>query len=423
MDSLKLKVNGKRLWEREMYVGEIGADPRGGISRFAWTPEYRQACEVLMGWMREIGLTARMDTVGNIYGRLEGEEDLPPVLTGSHFDTVPCGGKFDGLAGIMTALEVLNTLKENGVKPRRPIEMIAFVNEEASQFLGGTFGSKAICGMLPDDYALKSMHRETGITMKQAMLEFGMGLEPDNFAGSRITEKDYHAFIELHIEQGKYLLQKGLPLAVIDTVAGIKQFYITIEGVAAHAGGMAMEDRHDAMAAAAAIATEVERLALTSGSQTRGTVGYIQAHPAEHNIIADQAIVPVDFREDKDDIWNDLYDNLMAFTKKECDKRGLTFSVKSTINNTPCHCDPRIINLIEDCATAMDIPHMHMISFPAHDSIQMGRLYPMGMIFLRSSNNGVSHCPEEHTTPEDLEAGANLLLQTVLRLANENIIK
>lgn len=416
-----MKVNKERLWDRLQYVGGIGADPRGGISRFAWTKEYREACEVLMAWMKEAGLHVRMDTVGNIYGRLEGSEKLPPVLTGSHFDTVPCGGKFDGLAGVMAALETLACLSENKINLRRPVEMIAFVNEEASQFLGGHFGSKAICGMLPDDYARVSVDRATGITMKQAMLDFGMGLDPDHFEGSRIHKGDYHAFIELHIEQGAYLLRENLPMAVITSVAGIKQFYITLNGVAAHAGGMAMQDRHDTLAAAANIASEVERLALTSGSASRGTVGYIEAHPAEHNIIADRTVVPVDFREADDFIWEKLYTDLIRFVEEQCQKRGLTYSLRSTINTPPVHCHPALINMIDQTAEELGVPHKKMVSYPAHDAMQLAKICPMGMIFLRSSNNGVSHCPDEYTTPEDMEMGTSVLLNTVMKLQERNM--
>lgn len=409
-------INKERLWSREQEVGEYGRDIRGGISRFAWTPEYREAACLLMKWMKEAGLKVKVDTVGNIYGRYEGTENLPPVLTGSHFDTVPMGGKFDGLAGVMTALEVLTTMHEDGYKPKRPIEMIAFINEEASQFLGGHFGSKAICGMLPHDFAETSVDRNTGKTMKEAMLEYDMGLEPDNFEGSLLHENDYFAFIEVHIEQGKYLLKKGLPLAVVDDIAGIHQFYITYHGESAHAGGMAMEDRHDAYAAAAETACEVERLALQSGSPTRGTVGYVKVEPNEHNIVANQVTFSVDFREVKDEIWKRLYNDVITFAEKQCQMRGLTYDVQVTISTAPCHCDTKLKELIEESARKNGIPYMHMVSYPAHDAMQMGRIYPMAMIFLRSSNGGVSHCPDEFTTKEDLAAGAQVLYDTVKKL-------
>jgi len=254
------------------------------------------------------------------------------------------------------------------------------------------------------------------------MLDFGMGLEPDNFAGCHIKKGDYYAFIELHVEQGAYLLHDDLPIAVVSAIAGIKQFYITLKGVTAHAGGMAMEDRHDTMAVAAAIACEVERLALSSGRPTRGTVGYIEAHPAEHNIIADQAIIPVDFREDDVEVWEKLYTDLMSFVEDQCQKRGLQFSVKSTINTPPAQCSPQLIDLVDSCATEAGIPHKRMVSYPAHDAMQMARLYPMGMIFLRSSNNGVAHSPDEYTTPEDMTAGTTALLKSIVKLAETDLL-
>lgn len=411
-----LNINKERLWNREQEVGEFGRDPRGGISRFAWTPEYKEAAQLLIKWMNEAGLQVRIDTVGNIYGRYEGQEALPPVLTGSHFDTVPMGGKFDGLAGVMAALEVLTTMKEQGFVPKRPIEMIAFINEEASQFLGGHFGSKAICGMLPLDFASTSIDRNTGKTMKQAMLEYGMGLDPDHFEASYIHKYDYFAFIELHIEQGKYLLKQDLPLAVVDDIAGIHQFYITYYGESAHAGGMSMEDRHDAYAAAAETACEIERLALDSGSPTRGTVGYLHVEPNEHNIVANKVTFSVDFREVDDQIWKQLYDNTISFVEQQCKKRGLEYKVSSTICTPPCHCDPALKKLIAESAEESGIPYMHMVSYPAHDAMQMGRLYPMAMIFLRSSNGGVSHCPDEYTTADDLAAGTEVLYKTIKKL-------
>lgn len=411
-----MKINTERLWAREQEIGEYGRDPRGGISRFAWSKEYREGALLLIKWMEEAGLAVRIDTVGNIYGRYEGREDMAPVLTGSHFDTVPMGGKFDGLAGIMTALEVLTTMHERGYHPKRPVEMIAFINEEASQFLGGHFGSKAICAMLPEDFAVTSVDRNTGKSMKEAMLEYDMGLEPENFQGSYIKPEDYFAFIECHIEQGAYLLKRNLPVAVVDDIAGIHQFYITYYGESAHAGGMAMEDRHDAFQAAAETACEVERLALESGSDTRGTVGYLDVKPNEHNIVANEVTLSVDFREVDDDIWNDLYHSVIQFAEKQCRKRGLTFKTVTTISTAPCHCHERVKKAIEESAVENKVPYMHMVSYPAHDAMQMGRLYPMGMIFLRSSNGGVSHCPGEFTTREDLAAGAEVLYDTICRL-------
>ncbi len=418
-----MKINLERLWQREMEIGELGRDPRGGISRFAWTPAYREAALLLIKWMKEAGLLVRIDTVGNIYGRYEGiDNNLSPILTGSHLDTVPMGGKFDGLAGVMAPLEVLASMHEQGFRPKRPIEMIAFINEEASQFLGGHFGSKAICGMLPENYAEVSIDRNTGISMKEAMLKYNMGLEPDNIPGSYIHKDDFFAFIELHIEQGRYLLEKELPMAVVDDIAGIHQFYITYYGESAHAGGMAMEDRHDAFAAAAETACKVEKLALESGSPTRGTVGFIQVEPNEHNIVANKVKFSVDFREVDDQIWKRLHEDVLRFAEEQCEKRGLTYESNMTISTAPCHCHPKIRKIIGESAKENQVPYMHMVSYPAHDAMQMGRLFPMGMIFLRSSNGGVSHCPDELTIKEDLGQGAIVLYDSLKKLSQLDTI-
>lgn len=418
-----IDINEERLWSRLNQVGAVGTDVRGGINRFAWEPSYKEAVKMMTGWIEKEDLSYRIDTVGNVYARLEGEDPgEQTVLSGSHFDTVPQGGYFDGLAGVMGALESLVAIKESGIPHKRPIEMVAFINEEASQFLGGTFGSKAMCGMLPHDYAYQLRHRRTNQLLSDAMKEYGFGLDPDNIEGSIINPKAYYAFIEMHIEQGRYLLDKDIPLSIVQAVAGIKQFYITINGQAAHAGGMAMKDRHDAMAAAAAIATEVERLAHTISDEARGTVGYIETQPGEHNIIAEKCIMPVDFREADLEKWKKMYDDLMLFTDRECKKRGLTWSVHYTCNLEPAPCREELRQLMDDTADKLNIVHNSMISFPAHDAMNISRIMPMGMIFLRSSNGGVSHCPEEFTTKEDMVKGTRLLANTLLQMASVDIL-
>ncbi len=413
-----MRINRERLWKKQHETGAIGAVKEGGISRFAWTPEYKRACENLMEQMREIGLEVRMDTVGNIFGRYEGSEKLPAILCGSHLDTVPNGGYFDGLTGIMTALEAVTVMMEEGFKPRRPIEIVAFINEEASQFLGGTFGSKAMCGELPPDYADTCRHRVTGEPLRKAMKEFGMGTDPDRLPDSRIDPKDYFCFIEVHIEQGRYLLDGDIPISVVSDIAGIKQFYIELHGVSCHAGGMAMKDRHDTLQAAAAIACEVERLALATGNDTRSTVGYIESEPGEHNIVANKSVIPVDYREADDRIWSQLYEDILEFVKKECEKRGLTWSVYSTCDLAPSHCNRSIMKVMDQAAEELGVRHNEMISFPCHDAVNMERILPVGMIFVRSSNEGLSHCPEEYTTKEDLGDSADVLLGTLKKLSN-----
>lgn len=412
-----MRINRERLWKRQNQIGQIGAVPEGGVSRFAWTKEYKQACQLLIQWMEEAGLKVHIDTVGNIYGRMDGTEDIPAILCGSHFDTVPRGGCFDGLTGIMTMLEVMQTMHEQNYHPRRPMELIAFINEEASQYLGGTFGSKAMCGMIPEDYPDTCLHRETKVPLRNAMIEFGMGTNPDRILDSKIDPQKYCCFIEVHIEQGKHLLDEGLPLSVVTDIAGIKQFYIELHGVSCHAGGMAMKDRHDTLAAAAAIACKVEQLAKSTGADTRGTVGYIESYPGEHNIIANRSIVPVDYREADDIKWQKFYDNLIEFVEGQCNDRGLTYSIRTTCDLKPAHCDKRIQDIMVRAMQKLNIPFDKMISFPCHDAVNLERIMPIGMIFVRSSNGGLSHCPEEFTTKSDLGDSADALAETLIEIS------
>lgn len=414
-----VSINSDRLWARLNEVGHIGSDPRGGISRFAWEPPYKEAVMLLIRWIKEAGLTARIDTVGNVFARLEGDDPhAPAVLSGSHFDTVPQGGCFDGLAGVMGALEALVAIKESGLPHKKPLEMVAFINEEASQFLGGTFGSKAICGMLPDDYAFHLRNRQTGQLLSDAMREFGMGLDPERLTESKIDPHAYCGFLEMHIEQGRYLLDADKPFSIVSYVAGIKQFYLHFHGTAAHAGGMAMSDRHDALAAAAAVISAVENLAKECSKDTRGTVGYISVLPCEHNIIPEDVTISVDFRETEDMKWEKLYTDLIEVTKQECAKRGLSWTVETTCDLRPAHCAPELIHILEEAAVGTGFEKDRMISFPAHDSMNMSRIMPMGMLFLRSSNGGLSHCPEEYTTRDDLVIGTQILTNALFIAAN-----
>lgn len=418
-----MNVNSERLWQRLNQIGSIGADPRGGISRFSWTPAYKEACVQLTALMERAGLRVRMDAVGNLYGRLEGTDPtLKPILTGSHFDTKPMGGRFDGNAGIMAALECLTAMHEAGYRPRRSIEMIAFINEEASEFLGGCFGSRAITGQVERAFLTTCRERTTGQTMYDAMKAFGLGCDPDRFESCILTEGQYHCFIELHIEQGRYLLDHEQSISILEGIAGIKQFYITINGVRAHAGGMSMQDRHDAMAAAGQVVCEIERLALNSGVATRGTCGYILSASNDVSVISDQATLAVDFRELDAVIFDRLYDDLMAFTKQACDKRGLTFSVRVDLNTPPAICNQALREIMLESARRHGIANETMVSYPAHDAHHLSRVCPIAMIFLRSSNGGVSHCPDEFTTQEDLTSGTMVLLDTLVKLAEEDVL-
>ncbi len=415
------KHNEFQLWEHLMSIANIGADPEGGISRFAWTKEYKQACLSLISLAKKYNIDTRLDTVGNLYFHMDGKnKNLPKILIGSHLDTVPHGGCFDGIAGVMAGLEALIFCKEKNIIPEQGIDVIAFVNEEGTQFLGGTFGSRAVCGNLEADYVDSCKDYYTGQTMRDAMVEFGMGLDPDNLAGSIIVSSDYLCFIELHIEQGRYLLDHDLPVAIVTDIAGIQQMYAKIHGESCHAGGMAMASRHDTLMAAASIASRIEEYALKSGGKdTRATVGYIKSMPGIHNVVPGETEIPIDFREDNDEIWTQFYEGIIHFFNEECNKRGLSYEIIKTLELKPAHCNKTLVHLMEDCADDLGIKYTKMVSYPCHDAVNMERIMPIGMIFLRSLNGGVSHCPQELTSAEDFTDGANILLNLVLKNIND----
>lgn len=418
-----MDINKKRLWERLHEIGGIGSVPEGGISRFSWTDEYKEAQILLTNYMKALGLKVSVDSVGNIFGLLEGSDpSLPPVLIGSHLDTVPSGGYFDGNAGVNAALEVLSTIREKELVLKRGVALVAFCNEEASQFLGGHFGSKAMAGRLPEDYLKKCVHKKTGQTLYDAMKEYGMGLDPDHLEASKLKTGQYYCFIELHPEQGRTLLENDCAMSILDGIAGIKQFYITFYGEKCHAGGMAMEKRHDALQGAVRVAMKVDEIAKAGGVASRGTVGYISVHPNEHNIVADEVTISVDFRELDEKIFEQMYVDLIDYVEKVCVDRKITYDVKFTINTKPAICDVRLTSLMEEIAKENGFSTYKMVSYPAHDAMQLVDLFPIAMIFLRSGNEGLAHHPDEFTSSDDMAEGTQVLYEAVVKLATEDIL-
>ncbi len=412
-----MKINAERLWERFHVLSDFGATkdhPELGITRYAFSTEYAKAAEMLRAYMEEIGMKTWIDAAGNIFGRLEGKkENAPCIMAGSHFDTVPSGGRYDGLAGVVAALEAVTCIKESGTEINYPIEIVAFANEEACQFKGGLMGSKAMTGILPLNHAAVT-YDDRGNRLYDFMKEFGA--DPDNLQNAIRKKDEIMAFLELHIEQASLLEEKGLPVGIVTHIAGIHQLIINIYGQSAHAGGVPMEQRHDAMAAAVKIASEVDRLARQSGSNTRGTVGYIKSKPGVHNIIASEVEMPVDFREADPVVRNRIYKYFENYIAEICAEYGVSFKIKATLDMHPVKSNEKIMELYHKAAEKRKIPCMNIISYAAHDSMIMGEICPVGMIFLRSKD-GLSHCPQEYTSKEDFVAGTEILLDTILACA------
>lgn len=415
-----LSINAERLWSRLHEICGIENVSEGeiySVTRQSFTDSYIRGAGILLGWMQQLGLRTWIDAAGNIYGRLEADSGLPCVLIGSHFDTVPNGGRFDGLAGVMAALEVVSSIIENRVRIRYPIEIIAFANEEACQFKGGMMGSSALVGKLPLDHPLVTFDSE-GNRLYDAMLRFGA--DPDNLARAARKKEDILAFLELHIEQASLLEQKGYPIGIVSSIAGIYQFIVKISGRTAHAGAVPMNERKDALAAAAAIACEVERLSLQTGSPTRGTVGYIKSRPSEVNIIAGEAELSIDIREENEAVREDLYLSINRTIENICRDRGLEWEMRTIVDAPPVNCDKRLMDIHHLSADKLGIPHMELVSYAAHDSMILSTLWPVGMIFIRSAK-GLSHCPEEYSSMDDIAAGTQVLLHSLLYISEHGL--
>ncbi|MFE8698431.1 Zn-dependent hydrolase [Cytobacillus sp. FJAT-53684] len=413
-----LEINSERLWNRIQVLGEIGSTKDGGVTRLAFSKEDREATDLVISWMREAGLEIWTDPVGNVFGKRKGKVQEPVILTGSHLDTVRNGGKFDGAAGVLSALEVLQTLEDNNIETTLPIEMAIFVNEEGSRFAGGLMGSMAVAGLLPE--SILDEKDNEGISLASALKEFGAN--PDRILASKRPSSEIAAFFELHIEQSQTLEEENKPTGIVLGIAGPYQMKVRIFGRSGHAGAVAMNLRRDPMVAAGMIIQEVERSAIEKAPTTRGTVGYIKAHPGGHNVIPEEVELTIDYRDINLDTRDKVVNRIRDYINKVCDERGLKNEIIVTQDTAPVPVKEEILEQMTAVAKELKIPFSKVTSGAAHDAMIMGRLCPIGMIFVRSIN-GLSHCPEEYSTKEDLSDGAQVLLYTVTNTANLKVNK
>lgn len=405
-----VRVNGARLNASLAKLSEFGRNPQGGVSRVAYSDADKQAREWVMGLMREAGLHTEIDAAGNIIGRRAGTDATRrPILFGSHIDSVPEGGNFDGDVGSMGALEVVRVLEENHVTTRHPLEMVIFQNEE-----GGVAGSRAMIGELKDkDLALSSRSGKTigdGIAF--------IGGNPQRLADARRNPGDIAAYLELHIEQGGILEETKTDIGIVEGIVGLFWWDVTIEGFANHAGTTPMNRRHDAMLAAARFTVMVNRVVTSRPGRQVGTVGRISALPGAPNVIPGKVILSLELRDLDEAKIHALFDEISAEAKKIGKENGTTFTFTPTNVNHPAPTDPRMRSAIEKSARDLGLTTRAMPSGAGHDAQEMARIGPAGMIFVPSVK-GISHAPTEFTRPADVENGANVLLQALLRIDAE----
>jgi allantoate deiminase len=407
-----MKVNVERVNERLAYLSQFGATPDGGITRYALSDAEKAATETVAGWMADAGLEVRRDSVGNLFGRLPGRDDGPSILTGSHLDSVPNGGNYDGPAGVLIALEVVQSMREQGLVPVRAIEVVSFIGEEGSRFPLGLMGS----AFLVEDVDLAEVIDRNGISLVDGLRTYGAN--PDGAPTARVKPGHYAGYIEVHIEQSGLLESKGLSVGIVSGIAGMRQLKGTIHGRAEHAGACPMDLRRDPLPAAAEVILAVEQAAKESGPTTRATVGFIQARPGAANVIPASVELTFDIR-DLDAAKRDAcVERVQSRFSAICAGRNLTGSMALQHTSTPVQCDAGVIAAMEAAMNRLGLPIFHLPSGAVHDGANMANVCPVGMIFLRS-RDGLSHCPQEYTNPEDIGTGALVLAETLWRLATD----
>jgi beta-ureidopropionase / N-carbamoyl-L-amino-acid hydrolase len=403
------RIDLDRLLGRLDAFNRIGALPGGGNCRLALSDEDRAGRDLLVRWMRELGLTVTIDAIGNIFGVRRGRENLPPVMFGSHVDTVGTGGRYDGLYGVLAGLETCQALDDAGRATRRPLALVAFTNEEGSRFAPYAMGSLVYVGglALEDAYAVRGID---GATVGEELRRIG-------YAGdARPGFLKPSAYLELHIEQGPVLETEGRAIGAVEGITGLSWTEVSITGRSAHAGTTPMDMRRDAGYAAGEIAVFVRRLAHEMGGQQRGTVGRIELYPNLVNVVAERAVVTVDLRNMENERLQQAERHLADFLDRLAAQEQVAITTRSLARFDPVAFPSEMVSLVETTAQALALPCRRLPSGAGHDAQMMARVCPASMIFVPSAG-GLSHNVREYTAPEHLHAGASVLLNAVLRLA------
>lgn len=408
-----MRINSSRLQQHFEAMSLIGKIGDTGTNRPAHSPDEKKAFALAASWMEEAGMKTHIDNFGNLIGRLEGKDPLLPVLLmGSHLDSQPYGGRFDGVAGVLCAIEVVKTLTENNIQPARSIEVISFADEEGWRFNKGLYGSKGILGKLdPDDIERKD---KDGISRRQALIDFGC--DPEMSKEDEYMPGSIFCFLELHIEQGPVLDIGNKPIGVVSGISGPIWWTVKLKGMAGHAGSVPMALRKDALLGAAEITLALNEIATQiPGAPTVGTVGTMNVFPASRNIIAEEVTFTVDLRDidiKRRNVYEmDLRKRIDAISKKH----SLEYIITEDFVSEPRYCANWIKEIIHAECTALNLDAPELMSGPFHDALPMSYACDYGMIFVRCKD-GISHNPLEYASYEDLALGAEVLYGTVLQV-------
>ena len=403
-----LRVDSQRLEQRIAALAEFGKNAHGGLDRVAFSDADIQGHKYLISLMKDAGLDVRVDEAGNIIGRREGlTPERPPIMFGSHSDTVPDGGKYDGALGVLGAIECAQVLYENNIITQHPLEVVVFTDEE-----GGLVGSRAMTGTLtPDALEIVSHSRKT---VRQGIID--LGGNPEKLDRVARKEGDIKAFLEIHIEQGKILETKNIDIGVVEGIVGISWWNVTIEGFSNHAGTTPMDMRQDALLAASHLVIAVNRVVTSVPGRQVGTVGRIKAEPGAPNVIPGKVVMSLELRDLSGEKIQSLYEKI----EKEAQDIAERTETKITFSSIdamaiPAPTDTRIRKYIDESAKELGLSTLFMPSGAGHDAQNMTKIAPTGMIFIPSVG-GISHSPKEYSRPEDIVNGVNVLLHTILKI-------
>ena len=404
-----LRIDGARLWQSLMDLARIGATPKGGVCRIALTDLDGQGRDRFVQWAQEAGCSIRVDAIGNIFARRAGADDsLPPVMTGSHIDTQPTGGKFDGNYGVLAGLEVLRTLDAAGVRTRAPLEVAVWTNEEGSRFVPVMMGSGVFCGAFTLEHALAQRDAQ-GVSVGDALAQIG-------YAGAAGPAPAVGAYFEAHIEQGPVLENHGRVIGVVTAALGQRWYDVSVQGMEAHAGPTPMELRRDALLATSELVLEINRIATERRPHARSTVGTIEVFPNSRNVIPGRARFSVDLRAPDDAQLLDMDAALRAACARVAAERALQIDVEQVVYFPPQPFTPQLTEAVRANAEDLGYSHMDVVSGAGHDAVYLARVAPAAMIFVPCAD-GISHNEVESAEPAHLEAGCNVLLRAMLAAA------
>ncbi|MEJ2173409.1 MAG: Zn-dependent hydrolase [bacterium] len=402
------RINGERLWRSLMDLARVGATPKGGVRRLTLTETDREGRDLFARWASEAGMSVSVDAIGNMYARRAGDDaGAAAVAMGSHLDSQPSGGKFDGAYGVMAGLEIVRTLNDTAIATQAPLDVIAWTNEEGSRFVPTMMGSGVFAGVHTLEYALAQTD-VTGVSVGEA-------LEAIGYAG-RAQPQSLGAYFEAHIEQGPVLEQTGTTIGVVQGALGQRWFDLTISGQDAHAGPTPMEIRKDAMVAASRVVLEVNRIATTFPDTARGTVGQMQVQPNSRNVVPGEVRLTIDLRSAKQTTLDAMAEALraaLAMFEAEC---RVSMELKEVVTFPPSEFTPALVASVREAAAALGYSHRDIVSGAAHDAVYVSRVAPAAMVFV-PCEGGISHNEIENATPADVAAGADVLLRAVLSRA------